>query len=263
MHKHLLTIITALASLTLVQAQAPVNVQAVDLGLSVKWASCNVGADTVEGRGNFYAWGETELKTDYSWETYKHANGANNKLTKYCDDGNWGNDGFADGKTSLEPDDDVAYQKWGRDWRIPSYEEWKELYANCTVVSTTQNGVDGHKVTSNINGNSIFLPTAGVFNVTTVDMKSGGFYWSSSLVHRLSDTAWSVRNYYHIVGTNTGDRQRGMLVRPVQGDYDSITDTPDIRTATPAAARKVLRNGQVLILRNGVYYDVHGRVQNP
>lgn len=258
MHKHLLTIITALASLTLVQAQAPVNVQAVDLGLSVKWASCNVGADTVEGRGNFYAWGETEPKTDYSWETYKHANGANNKLTKYCDDGNWGNDGFADGKTSLEPDDDVAYQKWGRDWRIPSYEEWKELYANCTVVSTTQNGVDGHKVTSNINGNSIFLPTAGVFNVTTVDMKSGGFYWSSSLVHRLSDTAWSVRNYYQIVGTNTGDRQRGMLVRPVQGDYDSITGTPDISAATPAAARKVLRNGQVLILRNGKTYTITG-----
>ena len=110
MHKHLLTIITALASLTLVQAQAPVNVQAVDLGLSVKWASCNVGADSVEGRGNFYAWGETEPKEDYSWETYKHANGANNKLTKYCDDGHWGNDGFAAEKASLGPDDDVAYQ---------------------------------------------------------------------------------------------------------------------------------------------------------
>jgi len=267
MNKSLLTLTLAALALagasTQASAQAPANVQAVDLGLSVKWASCNVGADSVEGRGNYYAWGETEPKTDYSWETYKHANGSYNKLTKYCDDGHWGNDGFADGKTSLEADDDVAYKNWGESWRIPSYDEWKELYDHCTVESTTQNGVDGHKVTSKINGNSIFLPTAGVFNGTTIDMKSGGFYWSSSLIGRLPNTAWSVRNYYHIVGTNTGDRQRGMLVRPVQGDYDSITGILDVSASTPATPRKVLHNGQVLILRNGIYYDFHGRILSP
>ena len=97
-------------------------VQAVDLGLpsGLKWASCNIGATTPEEYGYYYAWGETTTKADYSWETYKYANGAKNKLTKYCTDASYGDNGFADNKTTLDLEDDAAHVKWGGSWRMPT-----------------------------------------------------------------------------------------------------------------------------------------------
>ena len=151
----------------------------VDLGLSVKWATCNVGATTPEEYGGYYAWGETEEKDDYGWSTYKWCNGSYDTMTKYCTNSSFGT---VDNKTVLDPEDDVAHVKWGGSWRMPTRAEQDELLDNCIWTRTTQNGVNGYKVTSKTNGNSIFLPAAGERVGTFLNSSgSSGFYWSSSL----------------------------------------------------------------------------------
>lgn len=130
--------------------------RAVDLGLSVKWATCNVGASKPEDYGDYYAWGETTTKSDYSWETYKY-------------------------RTTLTSSDDVATVKWGSKWRMPTKEEMKELDEDCTWTWTTQNGVKGMKVTGP-NGNSIFLPAAGFrYGTELLSLGLDGVYWSATL----------------------------------------------------------------------------------
>lgn len=127
--------------------------QWVDLGLpsGIKWASCNVGAEKPEDYGNYYAWGEVLPKEDYSWATYKYANGNYNKLTKYCNQASFGANGFIDNKTTLDPEDDAAYMNWGGSWRMPTYAEWLELLNYCTWTWTTQNGINGYQVASKTN----------------------------------------------------------------------------------------------------------------
>ena len=132
---------------------APADVQAVDLGLpsGIKWASCNVGAEKPEDYGNYYAWGEVLPKKDYPWATYKHAYGNGNKLTKYCNNASYGDNGFTDNKTTLDPEDDAAHVNWGDSWRMPTGAEWIELRYNCTWTWTTQNGINGYQITSKTN----------------------------------------------------------------------------------------------------------------
>ena len=179
----------------------------VDLGLSVKWASCNVGATQPWEYGGYYAWGETEEKSEYSWNTYKY--GQNLEMpAKYC---------TTDNKRTLEPGDDVATVKWGGTWRMPTTPEQYELINNCTWTWTAINGVSGYRVTGP-NGNSIFLPGAGYRDGTGVyDRGSLGRYWSSSLNSSFSSYAydlyfnsslyyWNSSNYY---------RYFGHTVRPV------------------------------------------------
>ena len=193
--------------------------EAVDLGLSVKWATFNVGASKPEEYGCYYAWGETEPKTDYSWSTYKYCNGSYSTMTKYCNDSSYGNNGFTDTKTTLDPDDDVAHVKWGGDWRMPTKDEFTELLNNCTWTWITLNGVKGYRVTSNKSGytdRSIFLPTAGYRGGTYLSsVGSGGHYWSSSLYTGNPSNAWHV--YFNSGGHDTGGRSRysGLSVRPV------------------------------------------------
>ena len=178
---------------------APVTPQyeAVDLGLSVRWASFNVGATKPEEYGGYYAWGETEEKEDYSWETYKWCNGTSTSMTKYCT-GKWF--GTIDHKTVLDLEDDIAHVKWGGDWRMPTKEEQRELLNNCTWTRATQNGVNGYKVTGP-NGNSIFLPAAGYRYGTDVYNRGDyGYFWSSSAQGYYS---------YSALGLSFGD-----------GDYD-------------------------------------------
>ena len=163
--------------------------KAVDLGLSVKWASWNVGADAPEGFGYYFAWGETEPKGNYNWSTYKWCNGTSDDLTKYITDGAHGSD---DNKSVLEEADDVAHVKLGGNWRTPTYAEWQELMDkdNCYWVWTSRNGVLGNLVTSNKNGNSIFLPAAGYWYSTVLYYEgSAGSYWSSSLRSNVSRDA--------------------------------------------------------------------------
>ena len=156
----------------------PVTYEAVDLGLSVKWATFNVGATKPEEYGGYYAWGETEEKEDYSLDTYKWCKGSEDTMTKYCTDSSYGT---VDNKTVLDPEDDVAHVKWGGDWRMPTDEEQDELHNNCTWEWTVLNGVNGYKVTGP-NGNNIFLPAAGYRDGTDVnDRGCYGSYWSDSL----------------------------------------------------------------------------------
>ena len=155
----------------------------IDLGLpsGLKWATCNVGADTPEGYGDYFAWGETSPKTTYKWSTYKYCNGFYDTMTKYCTKSSYGT---VDNKTTLELSDDAARVNWGGNWRMPTKAEQKELRntSNCTWIWTTQNGVNGYKVTSKKNGNSIFLPAVGYryYDGLYVAGDDGG-YWSSSL----------------------------------------------------------------------------------
>ena len=152
----------------------------VDLGLpsGTLWATCNVGADSPEGCGDYFAWGETEPKEVYDWSTYKWCNGSSNTLTKYCTSSSYGT---VDNKTELDPEDDAAYVNWGENWRMPSLEQIKELLHYCTTIWTTQNGVNGRLVTGP-NGNTMFLPTAGYrWNASLYNAGSYGDYWSRTL----------------------------------------------------------------------------------
>ena len=190
----------------------------VDLGLpsGLQWASCNVGATTPEDYGNYYAWGETASKTDYSWATYKYANGAGEKLTKYCSKASYGDDGFTDDKTTLEPEDDAAHVNWGGDWRMPTATEMDELLENCIWTWTTQKGINGYQVTSKTNGNSIFLPAAGYrYDTGLYNAGSIGGYWSSSLDTNGPRYAWSGYFGSDYVYRNGRGRFLGQAVRPV------------------------------------------------
>ena len=191
----------------------------VDLGLSVKWATFNVGATKPEEYGDYYAWGETDPKTDYSWSTYKWCNGSSTTLTKYCNNSSYGNNGFTDTKTTLDPDDDVAHVKWGGDWRMPTLGEFGELLRNCTLTWITLNGVEGYRVTSNKSGytdRSIFLPAAGYRGDTDLRyVGSHGLYWSSSLYTGRPNNAWYVDFSSGLYNSGSKDRYRGQSVRPV------------------------------------------------
>ena len=193
------------------------SITAVDLGLSVKWANCNLGANSVEGYGDYYAWGETETKNYYSWSNYKWCEGSENTLTKYNTNKNYG---VVDNKGVLSAEDDVAHVKLGGEWHIPTRAEWEELRAGCEWTWTTHNLVPGALVMAE-NGNSLFLPAAGIWGDSTLDNKGiWGYYYSASLYESWPASTWMLRlspsypgemidgNYY---------RSQGMSIRPVYG----------------------------------------------
>lgn len=185
----------------------------VDLGLSVKWATCNVGATNPWECGDYYAWGEVKVKDNYDWSTYKWFNGAHDAMTKYCKNSRKGR---IDNKQVLDYSDDVARVKWGGRWRMPTEVEQEELRENCKWDWCTLNGVYGCKVTSNINGNSIFLPAAGIrIGAETYIKGSDGRYWSSSLYGSACEAYCLIfENYYGSDWLECG-RCSGLTVRPV------------------------------------------------
>ncbi len=155
----------------------------VDLGLpsGTLWATCNVGADTPEDYGDYFAWGETESKDVYNWDTYKWCNGSEGTITKYCIDDNHGYNNFTDGKTELDFADDAAYVNFGTSWRMPTWEQACELVEYCSWTWTSKNGVHGQLGTGP-NGNCIFLPAAGGrWNQSLYHVGSWGVYWSCTL----------------------------------------------------------------------------------
>ena len=190
----------------------------VDLGLpsGLLWAKCNLGATKPEEYGDYYAWGETVTKEDYYWSTYKYCNGDYNQLTKYCNDPEYGYNGFTDNLTTLQPSDDVATQKLGDGARMPTETEWRELLANTTSERTTENGVYGHKLTA-ANGKSLFFPAAGGrYGSGLLGAGWYGAYRSSSLRAYYPYRA----GYFHYFnsdyqGVFDGDRQYGFSVRAV------------------------------------------------
>ena len=189
----------------------------VDLGLpsGLLWATCNVGADSPEDYGDYFAWGETTPKDTYNWSTYQYCNGSQNTMTKYCNNSNYGYEGFTDDLTTLLPEDDAATANWGSGWRMPTEEEWQELYNNTTVTWTTQNGVSGRLFTAS-NGNSLFLPAAGYRYNSSLYNAGYGIFWSSSLYTGTPGFAW----YFSFGSGNYGMydtyRSSGQSVRPVR-----------------------------------------------
>ena len=200
----------------------------VDLGLSVKWATCNLGATKPSDYGDYYAWGETEPKTDYTWATYKWMQAGQSDwkhITKYTvadgqTEGIWYDAGgtfIGDNKTTLEAADDAATRKLGSPWRMPTKEEIRELLDHCTWNWTTQDGKNGYEVKSKTNGNSIFLPAAGYRGGSALYYAgSGGYFWSCLLDAARSYCARNLgfdsgaRGWYH------NPRFYGFSVRPVR-----------------------------------------------
>ena len=147
----------------------------VDLGLpsGLKWASCNVGASSPEDYGDYFAWGETRPKSEYSWSTYKLCHGTYDTQTKY------NNNNFKENYT-LSLEDDAARQNWHSSWRIPTKDEWLELREHCTWTWTTYKDVEGMLVYGPA-GTCIFLPAAGYADKKNIsDMTAFGGYWSAS-----------------------------------------------------------------------------------
>ncbi len=152
----------------------------VDLGLSVKWATCNVGASHPEENGLYYAWGETSPSFTYGWDSYAFSVHSYKTLTKYCTVSKYGTPDYL---TELEACDDVACQVLGGGWRMPKKEEFWELINGCRCAWDVRNGVRGMVFTSFANGNSIFLPAAGYMKDDDLFQRmDAGYYWSSSLI---------------------------------------------------------------------------------
>ena len=188
----------------------------VDLGLpsGLKWATCNIGANSPEGYGDYFAWGEIAPKSNYDWSTYSFCDGSYNKLTRYNTKSLYGP--VVDNKTTLEFSDDAARENWQGKWRIPTQAEFNELINsnNCSTQWITQNGVKGRKITSKKNGNSIFLPAAGE---SLYDTGSSGSYWSSSLDTDGPLQAWLLSFDSGNLSVGNNGRCRGFTVRPVTG----------------------------------------------
>ena len=183
--------------------------QPVDMGLpsGLRWAQVNLGAASPEGFGDYYAWGETEIKSDYSWATYKWGS---DPISKYC---------TVDGLTVLESEDDAAHVRLGGSWRMPTEAEFTELIDNCECVWTTQNGVRGRKFTSRKNGKSIFLPAAGYrYSGGRDGAGSYGHYWSSSLDTDYPLSAYSMGFSSGGVYPDDNGRYNGRSVRPVNDE---------------------------------------------
>ena len=178
----------------------------VDMGLSVKWATSNLGSLSPEDTGGYYAWGETAVKQIYDWGNYIYCNGSGTRLTKYSTSYRFG---LADKKKVLEAEDDAATVALGQGARIPTQAEWAELFntKNSTWVWEEQNGVYGMKVTSKITGGVIFLP-----------ILDGGYgaYWSSTLYTISCDSAYILRfDASSASPDSSAERCSGLPVRPV------------------------------------------------
>lgn len=191
----------------------------VDLGLpsGTKWATCNVGAETIEGYGNYYAWGETEPKEIYDWNNYRWCNGLENSLIKYCNSSDFSNNGFVDTLTVLELDDDVATVNWGTNWRMPTQYEMIELFSECSHEWITLNGINGRKFTGP-NGNSIFLPAAGLRKDNDMSyVGSEVYYWTSTLppYYTNQNSAWALYFKNNTCDLTGPYRYYGIVVRPV------------------------------------------------
>ena len=196
------------------------TIMAVDLGLSVKWASVNLGASSPEDYGDFYSWGETEAKENYSWSTYLFGKNDSGPFTKYNTDASCG---MVDGRTILETGDngdDAASKKLGDNWRIPTFFEWMELRKNCTWTWTRRRKVPGMLITSNKEGYTdkwIFLPAAGyqIDDTGSYYKESTGNYWSSTLNSGNPSRGLSVKFSSGSVLGSSFDRYYGLSIRPV------------------------------------------------
>ncbi|MBP5368752.1 MAG: hypothetical protein J6Z01_09910 [Bacteroidales bacterium] len=213
----------------------------VDLGISVLWATCNIGADNPWDYGDYFAWGETKPKDDYSWDNYEFCEYVceynieedddqefvyglnvfpdNHTLLKYCNDTTYCDNEVSDTLTQLQSSDDAAFVTLGNGWRMPTIGEFNELVNNCEtewVENYRGQGVNGYKFTGK-NGNHIFLPAAGSTSDEFNEEDADGSYWSSSLGSHRPYCAQSLSFNYRVIKTDLYDKRcDGLSVRPVR-----------------------------------------------
>ena len=181
----------------------------VDLGLSVKWATTNMGASSPEETGDYYAWGELKAKDEYTWATYEHSADKTANMAKYHG---------TDNLQYLDCNDDVVHKYYGGDWRMPTIEEWRELKEKCTWTEQVQNGRKVYKITSSINGKYIFLPIAGLIDGKQRKDGMSARYWSITRNDNSYPHKARALNEVHFTTYHDGDdRYLGM---PVRGVYD-------------------------------------------
>ena len=181
----------------------------VDLGLpsGLLWASMNIGANSLIDFGDYFAWGEREPKSTYTWDNYRYGHGSH-ELTKYCDDPAYGLNGYTDNLTTLETNDDAAFNNPFGNARMPTKTEWEEMVNNTTHVWTSEDGINGWRFTAP-NGNSIFLPAAGDKATSINGANQTGHYLSSTLGSDGPDYAW----------------QLGFTATQLGGDLQTMTRT--------------------------------------
>lgn len=214
--KLLTTVILLLFSITSVSQNTPLcpddkHPHMIDLGLpsGTKWSCCNVGASRPTDSGNYYSWGETEVKRNYDWSTYKYCNGTWNT----CYDLELNICGTLY---------DVAHVKWGGAWQMPRNDQFEELSDNCTYKWTTLDGVKGGEFTSKINGRKIFMPAAGSRNCYDL-FQSGSYgrYWTgikSTSISSYKDSAGEfviMKNFDNDDPMFHTERRDGLTIRPV------------------------------------------------
>ena len=201
------------------KVEPTVELFAIDMGLpsGVQWGSCNLGSSKPEESGEFFAWGEVQSKANYAWDTYKYLDA--NQITKY---------GSIDDTFVLSGADDVALSLLGEGWRIPTKHEFKELLDYCDI--TWSESPAGYRLTSTVNGNSIFMAADGYMdgqNLIT-DAPSLARFWSSS-TGTYEDEAVFL-GLYHSQGktlaTGSAGRHLGMSIRPVFG---AVQDIPEAK----------------------------------
>lgn len=206
----------------------------VDLGLSVKWATCNIGATSPEDKGTYFSWGDiiasypgTLEISMADWKYYKYCNGTPNTLLKYCTsertelwNGFLAGENEPDNKAVLDLEDDPVHMSYGGNFRMPTKEEMDELIANTNKQSIVLNGVRGCLFTSRVSGfedREIFLPLGGCADESSLRDKEVGYYWSSSLNTNDPRCAW----YLYISKSGSSFlqsncyRSDGCLIRPV------------------------------------------------
>lgn len=175
----------------------------VDLGLSVKWATCNLGAASPSDFGNYYAWAEIEPKADYSENNYVYRD----------EEGQY----FVFDSDIEGTEDDAAHIAWKSSWRLPTKEEWEELGRKCKWEWTNKDGHNGYLITGST-GNSIFLPAAGGYIGSELSYTKMGLYWSSKQMEYLVNGAYGL--HFNSSGAGWGDgsyRWQGHTIRPVFG----------------------------------------------
>ena len=191
----------------------------IDLGLQsgTLWATCNVGANKPEEYGDYFAWGETKPKTEYNWTTYRYSKGGKDFMAKYVLGSSYGSP--VDKLRELLPEDDAATVNWGASWQMPSKEQIEELInkKNTSIRWDNINGVSGKRITSRTNGNSIFIPAAGIRgDANTIYEGSDCVCWSRTLNYYNSYEAEYLLLYIGNDCCHYNKRGYGFTVRPVR-----------------------------------------------
>ena len=251
--KRLILIIFAFTCVVVAHAQ-----EAVDLGLSVRWADRNIGALGSSDKGWYLSWGELTPKQEYSIDNYRFGMGDYRAMTKYV---------FPSKETTnepdnlryLEPEDDIATTALGEGWRMPTYAEITELAEYCTWLWVSDPA--GYKVTGP-NGNHIFLPAGGMYSDDSLMLDTyEGYYWSGEVITFNADFAHVLRftprtvNHYVL---RIAPRIAGCLVRAVYAGSNAIGETPADGINVTTTGRDITvtgAEGQPLLL-----FDIVGRL---